>query len=32
MSSTKFIAILPQPTQPGDKIQINGKISDNAEE
>ncbi|XP_018784978.1 PREDICTED: uncharacterized protein LOC108966504 [Bactrocera latifrons] len=32
MSSTKFIAILPQPTQPGDKIQINGRISEHAEE
>uniref|UniRef100_A0A034VUH8 Galectin n=1 Tax=Bactrocera dorsalis TaxID=27457 RepID=A0A034VUH8_BACDO len=31
MSSTKFIAILPQPTQPGDKIQISGRISDHAE-
>ncbi|XP_039971300.1 uncharacterized protein LOC120782841 isoform X1 [Bactrocera tryoni] len=32
MSSTKFIAILPQPTQPGDKIQISGRISEHAEE
>ncbi|XP_053969658.1 uncharacterized protein LOC128871708 isoform X2 [Anastrepha ludens] len=32
MSSTKFIAILPQPTQPGDKVQISGKISDDAKE
>ncbi|CAD6992017.1 uncharacterized protein LOC101462912 isoform X2 [Ceratitis capitata] len=32
MTSTKFIAILPQPTQAGDKIKISGKITDNAEE
>nr|XP_036233615.1 uncharacterized protein LOC106623491 isoform X3 [Bactrocera oleae] len=28
----KFIAILPQPTEPGHKIQISGRISNNAEE
>ncbi|XP_011196872.2 uncharacterized protein Lgals7_3 isoform X1 [Zeugodacus cucurbitae] len=32
MSTTKFIAILPQPTQSGDKIQIRGQISNNAKE
>ncbi|XP_054742831.1 uncharacterized protein LOC129247638 isoform X1 [Anastrepha obliqua] len=32
MSSTKFIAILPQATQPGDIVQISGKISVDAKE
>ncbi|XP_067614162.1 uncharacterized protein [Eurosta solidaginis] len=32
MSSTKFIAVLPQPTQIGDKIRISGIVSQNAEQ